>query len=174
MKVATRGHATDSLRERVGFVVNQDDAVLGGQLAKPFEVARLWQDDADVGHGWLNKCCGNVSGSECSLSSIQVVERNHDGGLGWVNLRADVVLTRDGVAVVVKVCKSLVNRAVVAVIVHQNLRATGHVTGVAQNVAVGVCCGERELPLRHPETLGEGGGGNCCVIGWQHECNALG
>ena len=83
-------------------------------------------------------------------------------------------MARDGVSVVVKVCEGFVNRAVVAVVMHQNLRSAGHVAGVAQNVAVRVGCGESELPFRHSKALSEGGRGNGCVIGWQHEGDALG
>ena len=70
-----------------------------------------------------------------------------------MNWHSDVVMTRNGVAVIVQHCKGFVYGSVVAVVVDSNLLSPGYVTGVAQNVTVGVGCGEGELPLWHPKAL---------------------
>jgi len=75
------------------------------------------------------------------------VEFDDASGYGGIDGRADVAAPRSGGAVGMKGDEGFVDRAVVAPVEDENLRAAGDLACQADGKAVGVSGGERELPV---------------------------
>ena len=85
-----RGRSARTGRERVGLVVDQQGPVLAREPADRLEVARLGQDDADVGERRLHQHDGDVAMGELGGQAVDVVELRDPGGERDVHGRADV------------------------------------------------------------------------------------
>ena len=89
-------------------------------------------------------------GRQLALQPLQVVDLDDPRRQARVDGGADVVGAR-GDAAVGQDCEGLVDRAVVAPVVHEHLRAAGRRAGEPDREPVGVGGGERELPAREAE-----------------------
>jgi hypothetical protein len=114
-------------------------------------VAGLRQDDPDVGHRRLGEDAGHVALGERGIQRVDVVPLDRPCGLGKVDRRAHVVGARAGLAVDGD-RERLVDRAVVAPGVDQDLGPAGHRPREADREPVGVGGGQRELPVGEAET----------------------
>ncbi len=74
------GHAAGSGREGVGLVDDEQGAVRPGDLADRVEVARVRQDDPDVGQRRLHEDRGDVAVGELLLQALDVVELGDPAG----------------------------------------------------------------------------------------------
>ena len=161
-------------RERVRLVDDQHGAVPAGQLAQRVVVAGVREHDADVGQRGLAQDGRDLTGRERLLQPVDVVELHGDRGLGRVDRRADVAAPGDRTPRVVQRRERLVDAAVVAEVVHDDLAPAGEVPGVAHGVPVGVGRGQGELPQRQPEPPPQLGRDHHGVLGGQHRGDALG
>jgi hypothetical protein len=76
----------------VRLVVDQQGAVLAGQLADGGQVTGLGQHDADVGQRGLHQHRGDIAVRQFPFQARGIVELRHPGGLARVHRRADVAL----------------------------------------------------------------------------------
>ena len=160
---ASAGPGTD----RVRLVDDEQRAGLAGQAAQLGVVALVRQDDADVGEGGLGEDAGHVAGLERPLQRLEVVPLDDLGRHGWIDRRSGVPRLRPGHPVVDRDDR-LVDRAVVAVVVDEDLRPPGDVPGQADGEPVGVGGGERQLPVLQAEASRELGGDPQGVLRRQH------
>ena len=114
-------HAAGTGAQGVRLVDEQERARLAGQPAHGVVVAGLGQDDADVGQGRLDQHDGHVAGGERAFQGLDVVEGHDLGRLRRVDLRAEVAAPRLDPAVRRQPGEGLVDRAVVAVVVDDDL-----------------------------------------------------
>ena len=140
-------------------------------VADPLEVAGLRQDDAHVGQRRLHQDGGHVAVGELPLELLEVVVLGHPARVGHVDGRADVPRPRRG-AVGPADDERLVDGAVVAPAVEQDLRSSGHGAAEPDGPAVGVGGGEGEAPARHTEASGQLRGDGARVLGGQHRRRA--
>ncbi len=134
---------------------------------------RVGQDDPDVRERRLGEHAGHVLVCERRLERVHVVELDHPRGLGGVDGRAHVAEARTGHAVLERHDR-LVDRAVVAVVEDQDLRAPGDRSRQPDREAVRVGGGQAELPERQPEPPLHLGAHPRRVLGRQHEGDAPG
>ncbi len=71
-------------------------------------------------------------------------------------------------AIKVERCECLVDRPVIALVVDEDLRPAGDLAGEPDREAVGVGCGQRELPEGQPEPATELLAGGHCVLRREH------
>ena len=110
---------------------------------------------------------------ELALEAVEVVDLDHARGLGDVDRRADAALARADLAVDQR-GDGLVDAAVVAVVVDEDLRAPGDLARDPDHEPVRVGRRERELPVAQAEAplhlLADEGG----VLGRQHRGDPAG
>ena len=117
------------------------------KLSDPLEVARLRQDDPDVGQGRLDQQDGNVTVAERSVKRAQVVVRNDPGRQCRIDRRSHIALAGLDMTIRGQGRDRLVDRAVIAEVVDGDLWPTGHHPGQPDGKAVRIGCAERELPV---------------------------
>jgi hypothetical protein len=122
--------------------------------AHPRPVARLRQDDADVGERRLGQHAGDVAALQLGLEGLGIVELDDRGGLGGIDRGADQAFAGTRPAVL-QHDEGLVDRAVVAPREHEHAGAARELAAEAQREPVGVGRRERELPLRQAEAPGQ-------------------
>ena len=136
-------------------------------------IAVVGEHDPDVGQRRLDQHAGDVAVGELALEPLEVVDLDHPGGLGDVGAGADAADARAHLAVD-KVRDGLVDAAVVAVVVDQDLRAAGDLARDPDHEPVRVGRREGELPVAEAEAplhlLADGGS----VLGRQHRRDPLG
>lgn len=86
LEVVLLGEASRAGADGVGLVDDEEGAVLLGETAEGLVVSGVGVDDADVGHGWLCEHACHVVVGQGPLESLNVVELDHFGRLGGVNL----------------------------------------------------------------------------------------
>ena len=148
-------HAAGAGADRVRLVDDQDRAGAARELADPLEVAGLRQDDPDVRQRRLDEHRGDLPVGERALERVDIVERHDAGRERRVDRRAERcrgAATTPPVGVERR--ERLVDRAVVAVVVDDDLRSAGDMPRQADREPVRVGRGERELPA----TAGRSGG----------------
>ena len=148
-----QGAAARPGREGVGLVVDQERAVAPGQLADPLEVARVRQHDPDVGERRLHEHGRHVAVGQLALEPLEVVVLGDPRGDPHVDRCTDVALARLR-AVRTDDDEDLVDRAVVAPGVDQDLGSLGDLPDEPDRPPVRVGRGEGERPQREPETAG--------------------
>ena len=137
--------------DRVGLVDQQERAGPPGQLADGVEVSVVRQHDPDVGERRFEQHDRDVAILQCAFEAVDVVELDDARRLGDVDLRPDRALARHRPAAVVEHRERLVDGAVVAVVVDDDLRPSGDLAAEAQREAVRVRGRQRELPVGQPE-----------------------
>ncbi len=152
----------------MGLVVDEQRAVCAGQFAYGGQVAGLGQHDADVGERGFHEDGGDVAVRQLPLQLGGIVELGDTAGERDVAGSADVAGACGAVAVRSDDDERLVDAAVVAVAVHQDLGAVGDGTGEPDRPAVGVRRGQREAPAGEPEPAGEFGADPLGVLRGQH------
>ena len=135
----------------MGLVDQQEGAGAAGQLAHRIEIAIVRQHDPDVRERRFEQHDRDVAILERMREPVDVVELDDAGRFGDVDLRPDRPAARHRRAVVVEHRERFVDRAVVAVVVDDDLRAPGDLAAEAQRESVRVRCRQRELPVRQPE-----------------------
>ena len=155
------------------LVVDQQRAVLACEPADGLQVAGLGEHDADVGQRRLHQHGGDVVVGELVSQLVGLVELGDAGGLGEIDRPADVAGPRDDLALLVAERERLVDAAVVAPGVDEDLRALRHLAGEPDRPAVGVGRRERERPLRRAEAAGELGADPGGVLGRHHRGDAV-
>ncbi len=137
-------------------------------------VALVREHDADVGQGRLDQHAGDVAVSELALQRLDVVDLDDAGGLGRVHRRPDVALAgKHGLPVVPELDEGLVDAAVVAPVLDQDLRPAGDLAAEPDRPAVGVGRRQRELPQRQPESAAQLLADPARVLVGQHRRDAL-
>ena len=154
------------------LVVDEQRPGLATGLLESLQKARLRQHDADVRERRLGQHARDVAAGERPPHALEVVELDDDGGLRRVDLRADVAGLLDGLAVLADDRDRLVDRAVVAPVEDEHLRAPLDLARDAQGEAVGVRRGQRELPVRHAEAAAQLLGDPDRVLGRHHRRHA--
>ena len=150
------GVAARPRADRVGLVDDQQRAVLAGQLAHRLVVALVGQHDADVGQGRLDEHAGDVAVGQLALERLDVVDLDDAGRLGRVHRRPDVAHAgQHRPPVLGELDEGLVDAAVVAPVLDQDLRAAGDLAAEPDRPAVGVGRRQRELPQRQAEAAAE-------------------
>ena len=119
--------------------------------------ARVGQHDADVGERRLGEHAGDVARRPARRSSAATsLNCTTVGGQRRVDLRADAARPGDDRAPSASSDhERLVDGAVVAPVEHEHLRPARDLAGEAQDEAVGVGGGQRDLPQRQPEPAGQ-------------------
>ena len=110
---------------------------------------------------------------QLALEGVQIVDLDHPRGLGRRHRGADVVRPGLRPSLLVERDERLVDRPVVAPVVHEDLGPAGDLAGEPDREPVGVGGGERELPDRQAEAARELLGAGDRVLGRQHERRAL-
>ena len=156
------------------LIDDEDDAVPAAKLANRRVVARVGEHDSDVGERRLHEHRRDLPRCESGLEGWHIVERNDRRRQGRSHRCPDRAPAFDHCARFVEGGVGLIDGAVIAVVMHDDLRATGHLARVANEAAVRVGRREAELPGRHPESLGQHRGRCCGIRCRQHEGRALG
>ena len=138
MQPVCPGHAAWAGRECVGFVDDQNGAVSRAQLADGLVVAGVWQNDADIGQRGFDQHRGDLTRRQSRLERWHVVERHNRRGLGRWHGRADIAAPGNDPAVRVQGRERLIDAAVIAIVVHEDLRPTGDLTRVTDQTSIGV------------------------------------
>ena len=155
----------------VRLVDDQQRAGLARQAAQSVVVALVRKDDADVGEGGLGEDAGHVAGASARSSAARsfhsitlVVTVGSTGGPALPGFGpGHAVVDGDD---------RLVHRAVVAVVVDEDLRPPGDVAGQADGEAVGVGRRQGELPVLQAEAVRELRGHPERVLRRQHRGDA--
>ena len=156
----------------MGFVDDQQAAVLARQLAALLHEARIGQHHADVGHRRLAEQGADVALSQCGFQRCDVVERNGAAVLGQVVGLADQTGAVHGLAIAFA-HHHVVDSAVVAAVEHQQGLALGDGARPAQHVAVGIGGGGGHLPVGQAEALGQQLATDHGVLAGQHGGQAI-
>lgn len=144
-----------------------------GDLADALQVAGLGQHDPDVGEGGLHQDGGHVPVGELPLQALQVVELRDAAGQRDVARCADVAGTAGATAAAgAGDDQGLVDAAVVAVAVEEDLLPSGDGAGQADGPPVGVGRRQRVRPAGQPEAAGEFGADPLGVLGGEHRGGA--
>ncbi len=139
-----------------------------GQLADGVVIAGVGEHDADVGQRRLHERDGHVAVGELPVEGVDVVDLDDPRRLRRRHGRAEVAAPGDDPAVGRDPGEGLVDRAVVVVVVDEDLRPARDVPGEPDREPVGVGRRERELPVPEPEPPAELVGGDDRVLGGQH------
>ena len=131
--------------ERVRLVDDQQGLRTARQLAQHLVEARLGMDDPDVRQDRLGEDARDVAVRQFPLERIDVVPLDDSRRLVQGHRRAEIAVPLYDLAVP-KRGECLVNRAVVAPVEDEHLRAARDQAGEPDREPVGVGCGERELP----------------------------
>jgi hypothetical protein len=131
-------------------------------------IAGVGQHDADVRERGLEQAGGDITLGEGSLEALEVVDLHHARGLLERHRLPDVALARHG-APTLERGERLVDRAVVAPVVHDDLGSLRDLACPADHESVRVGRGHRELPVRDAEPTGHLGPDPGGVLGRQHE-----
>ena len=126
-----------------------------GDVANGLVVAGLGEHDPDVGQGRFEQDGRDVAVGERRLEPVDVVELDDAGRLRDVDLRPDRAADRDDAAVRSEHRDGLVDRAVVAVVVDDDLRATGDRAAPGAGPTDSRPRRQRELPRADPEPAGQ-------------------
>ena len=168
LETVAAGHPTRTGADRVGLVDDQQRAGSFGDLAHGREVARLGQDDPDVREGRFDEDGRDLLVGQRPLEIGDVVEVDDAGGERRIDGRPDRAPARDHPAVRGTRCERLVDRAVIAVIVDDDLRPVRQVAGKPDREAVRVRRGDGELPEWEAEPTGELLAGRDRVVRREH------
>ena len=139
-----------------------------GHLADGVEVARVRQDDADVGQRRLHQHRRHITVSQLLLQALDVVELGHPAGHRHIDRRTDVARPAGALAIFADDDERLVDRPVVAVAVDEDLRSPGEGSHQPDRPTVGVGRGEREAPDVHPEPARQLGAHPFGILGGEH------
>ncbi len=130
------------------------------QVAQCLVEARLGMDDPDVRQDRLGEDAGDVAVRQLTLERVDIVPLDDPRRLVQGHRRAEIAVPLDDPAVL-KRGECLVDRAVVAPVEDEHLRAARDQAGEPDREPVGVGRGQRELPpgkseaarelLAHPE-----------------------
>ena len=142
--------------------------MLAGQRPQGVVVAGVRQDDPDVGHRRLGEDAGDVALRQRPVERFDVVPLDRLRRFRHVNRRADVVGARAGLAVDLD-RERLVDGAVVAPGVDEDLRPAGDRPGEPDHGAVGVGGGQRELPVGKAEAAAQLLADPARVLGREHQ-----
>ena len=134
-------------------------------------VAGVRQDDPDVGHRRLGEDAGDVALRQRPVERFDIVPLDRLRRFRHVNRRADVVGARAGLAVDLD-RERLVDGAVVAPGVDEDLRPAGDRPGEPDHGAVGVGGGQRELPVGEAEAASKLLADPARVLGGEHQGDA--
>ena len=145
------GRAGGAGADGVGLIDDEDRVGLPGQVADRVVIAGLGQDDADVRERGLDEHGGDVAVLERSGEAVDVVEVHDPGRLGDIDRCPDQALPRTNTTVRVEDRERLIDRAVVALVVDDDLAAAADVAGQADREAVRIRGRQRELPGRQAE-----------------------
>ena len=158
--------------DRVRLVDDEERPVLGAQCPHRVVIAGVRHHDSGVGEGGLEQAGGDIAGRQRCLEPGDVVDLDHACRQVEVHGPADIPLAGHRAAAV-EGRDGLVDRAVIAPVVDDDLRAPGDFARPADRTAVGIRRGEREFPVRNieaPRELAADPGG---VRGRQHQRDAL-
>ena len=155
--------------DRVGLVDDEDRVGPAGELADRVEIAGLGQHDPDVRQRGLDEHGGDIAVRERGLRAPST-SLNSTTRVVWATSTCGPTEPRTGTTapVLVEHGDRLVDRAVVAVVVDDDLAPAGDVAGEAEREPVRVRGRQRELPGRQPEPPGELLAGPDGVLGREH------
>ena len=161
------GRAAGSSRERVRLVVDQQHAPRARELTHAIEVAGLRQHDPDVRQRRLHQHSGDVASFELAGEAVEVVELGDSSRQVWIHRWPDAPGPRDHAAATWH-GERLVDGAVVAPGIDEDLGSAGEVASEANRPSIRVCRSERERPPRQPEPPRQLGRDPGRVLGRHH------
>ena len=150
LEIVRAGVAAGPGAQGVRLVDHEERPVPACELSDGLVVARLREDDPDVRKRGLEEAARDVAFGQLALEAVEVVDLDDPRRQARVDGRPDVVRPRCDAAVGDH-REGLVDRAVVAPVVHEHLRPAGRRAREPDREPIGVGRGERELPARKPE-----------------------
>ena len=111
---------------------------------------------------------GDVLVGQLALERLEVVDLDHAGRQDRIDGRADAAVAGDGLTVGTDLDHGLVDRAVVAVVVDEDLGPAADLAAEPDEEAVGVGRGDAELPVPQAEAPGHQLADGAGVLARQH------
>ena len=139
-------------------------------LAYAFQITGLRQHDSNIGERWLDKHAGNIAKTCSTFQCCKIIERHDSGGELRVDLRSDSTTATDG-AIPHSNNQRLIDRAVIAPVMHQHFGFASDSPSKAQQETIGVGGTNRKLPFRQTESTRQLIGHPSGIWCWQH-CSA--
>ena len=152
----------------VRFVPNQQRAMARASFAQRFQIARLGQDHADIGHRRFGQHAGHIAFGQRRFERSQIVEFDHHGVLAQIVNLPDQATPQFRHAIT-QIDKHIIDRAVIAAVEHQHLVAPGDPPAPADHRTVGLAGARRDLPERQFEACRQFIRHHHRIFGGQHE-----
>lgn len=148
LQVVQLGETARSTADGVGFINDEQRAVLSTQGLRFGPIALIRMNDTNVGHGGFSQNAGHIAILQGILQRLQVVEFDDFGGARRVSLRTHIARTRYGFArLLIQHDKGFVDGTVITPVVHQHVLALGNVTRQTQGEAIRIGGRHSDLPI---------------------------